>query len=35
MRYLGLVTSMSIVPHVKDVCITEMLARTCKNILNK
>jgi hypothetical protein len=35
MRYLGLVTSLSVVPHVKDLCITEMLARSCKNILNK
>jgi len=22
------------VPHVKEICVTEMLARTCKNILN-
>lgn len=35
MRYLGLVASLSLVPHVKDICITEMLARSCKNILNK
>lgn len=35
MRYLGLVTSLSIVPHVRDICITEMIARSCKTILNK
>jgi tryptophanyl-tRNA synthetase len=35
MRYLGLVTSLSVVPHVRDSCITEMIARACKNILNK
>jgi hypothetical protein len=33
MRYLGLVASLSVVPHVKDICITEMIARACKNIL--
>lgn len=33
MRYLGMVTSLSIVPHVRDLCITEMIARSCKNIL--
>ena len=33
MRYLGLVGSLSIVPHVKDICITEMIARSCKSIL--
>lgn len=33
MRYLGLVTSLSIVPHVRDLCITEMIARTLKTIL--
>lgn len=35
MRYLGVVASLSMVPHVKDICITEMLARSCKNILNR
>ena len=35
MRYLGMVTSLSVVPHVRDVCITEMVARACKNIINK
>jgi hypothetical protein len=33
MRYLGLVASLSVVPHVKDICITEMIARASKNIL--
>ena len=33
MRYLGMVASLSIVPHVKEICVTEMLARACKNIL--
>lgn len=33
MRYLGLVCSLSMVPHVRDCCISEMLARTLKNIL--
>lgn len=33
MRYLGMVASLSIVPHVKDICITEMIARAAKNIL--
>jgi len=33
MRYLGMVTSLTNVPHVIDICITEMLARACKNIL--
>ena len=33
MRYLGLVAGLSIVPHVKDICITEMIARSCKSIL--
>jgi len=33
MRYLGLVASLSIVPHVKDICISEMIARSCKSIL--
>ena len=35
MRYLGMVTSLSVVPHVRDVCITEMISRACKNIINK
>mmetsp|Transcript_39107 Transcript_39107/g.37439 ORF Transcript_39107/g.37439 Transcript_39107/m.37439 type:complete len:93 (-) Transcript_39107:2170-2448(-) len=34
-RYLGEVAKMSVVPHVKDICINDMLARVCKNILNK
>jgi len=35
MRYLGHVAVMSRVPHVIDICVNEMLGRTCKNILNK
>ena len=34
MRYLSHVAVSSQVPHVKELCLTEMLARTCKNILN-
>ena len=34
MRYLSHVAVSSQVPHVKEICLTEMLARTCKNILN-
>lgn len=33
-RYLSHIAVKSTVPHVKELCITEMLARTCKNILN-
>lgn len=35
MRYLSHVLVLSQVAHVKELCITEMLARTCKNILNR
>jgi hypothetical protein len=35
MRYLGMVTQLSVVPHVRDLCITEMIARSAKNIINK
>ncbi len=34
MRYLGLVTSLSLSPHIQDICITEMVARTLKRIFN-
>lgn len=34
MRYLSHVVVMSQVPHVREICVTEMLARTCKNIIN-
>jgi len=34
MRYLSHVAVMSQVPHIQDICLTEMLARTCKNIIN-
>ena len=34
MRYLGEVAQRSKLKHVKDVCITEMLARTLKRIFN-
>lgn len=34
MRYLGLVCSLSSSPHIQDICITEMVARTLKRIFN-
>ena len=34
MRYLSYVMVTSQVRHVKDICLNEILARTCKNILN-
>ena len=34
MRYLSHVCVLTGVPHVKDLCVTEMLARTFKNIIN-
>jgi hypothetical protein len=33
-RYLSYIAVLSQVPHVQEICITEMLARTCKNVLN-
>jgi hypothetical protein len=33
MRYLGAVAMMSIVPHVKDLCMTEMIARATRSII--
>ncbi len=33
MRYLGVVAEQSILSHVKEVCVVEMLARSLKNIL--
>jgi hypothetical protein len=35
MRYLSHINIMSQMPHVKEICLTEMLARTCKNIMNE
>lgn len=35
MRYLGWVTQKSELPHVKDICIIEMIARTLKRLFNK
>ena len=35
MRYLSNVAMLSNLKHVKDLCITEMLARTLKRIFNK
>jgi len=35
MRYLSHVLVLSRVPHVKDICAVDMIARTIKNILNK
>ena len=34
MRYLGWVASKSELPHVKDICINEMVARTLKRLFN-
>ena len=34
MRYLGRVAQLSKLKHVKDLCITDMLARTLKRIFN-
>jgi hypothetical protein len=34
MRYLSHICVLTHVPHVKDICVIEMLARTCKNIIN-
>ena len=34
MRYLGLVATKSELPHVKDICITEMIGRTLKRVFN-
>ena len=33
-RYLSHIAVLSQVPHVREICVTEMLARTAKNILN-
>ena len=35
MRYLSHAAVISQVPHVIDICVNEMVARTCKNIMNK
>lgn len=35
MRYLGLVWSETTLPHVKDVCQIEMIARSAKKIFRK
>lgn len=34
MRYLGTVASACSIPHIKDICITEMFARTLKRMFN-
>lgn len=34
MRYLSYMAALSQIPHVREICVTEMLARTFKNILN-
>jgi len=34
-RYLSHICVLTQVPHVKDLCVTEMLARTFKNIMNQ
>jgi len=33
-RYLSHIAVLSQVPHVREICVTEMVARTIKNILN-
>ena len=33
-RYLSHIYIMSKCSHIKDICLTEMFARTCKNIMN-
>lgn len=33
-RYLSHVACLSEVPHVREICITEMFARVCKNVVN-
>ena len=35
MRYLGLVTDLCQSPHIRDICLTEMAARTLKRMLNQ
>jgi len=35
MRYLSHVLVLSQVPYVKEICIVDMLARTCKNMFNR
>ena len=35
MRYLGHVLVRSQAPHIKEICVVDMLARTCKNMLNR
>ena len=32
-RYLGLIAHKTALPHIKDLCIVEIIARTCKNLL--
>ena len=34
-RYLSYIAYKSRIPHVKSICINEMVARTCKNIINR
>ena len=33
-RYLSHIASLCYIPHVREICATEMLARTIKNIMN-
>lgn len=35
MRYLGVVALESVCSHIKDICVTDMIARTLKRILNQ
>jgi hypothetical protein len=35
MRYLSHVLVLSQTPHVKEICVVDMLARTCKKLCNR
>ena len=35
MRFLGLVCNLTTLPHIKEICIIEMIARSGKKILRK
>ena len=34
-RYLSYIAALSYIPHVREICATEMLARTIKNTMNQ
>ena len=35
MRYLGLATSLTRLPHIQEMCMVEMVSRSCKRLLKK